>query len=306
MFVGHATVALAVVALGAYGFGWSERRALALGFVAALFATVPDIDMLYAVSGLAGLASFDAFALADGFWTASTAVHRSVTHSIVLAVPVAAGAALLAGGRRSQFAGLAGLGGLVVAVGAGTRPLSIVILSAFVLGAAGIGLLARRRFDLGPVPVFVAGSVGLISHPFGDLLTGTPPDFLYPFDVTLLASRVTLAQDPTLHLLGAFLVELTAIWLGLFAMLYLRDERIAAHLQPRALLGGVYALAVLFLPPPTLDVSYHFVFSVVSIGFVGAVPSPSTRLPLLTKVVTGMAAVTVGGLAYTLGYLIVL
>ena len=303
MFLGHAAVALAVVGLGAFELGWSRERALYLGLVAALVATLPDVDMLYALTGFVGIGPLEPFALAEGFWSASTAVHRSITHSLILAVPVAAGTALVAGDRRRRFAGLAGLAGLVALVGWGARPISVVVLIAFVLGAIGAGLLARR-LGFGTVPVFVASAIALLSHPFGDLFTGSPPQLLYPLHVTVFGSRLTLAPDPTMHLLGAFFLEMAAIWLGIYAILTLRDEQIRDHLRPRAILGGAYALAVLVVPPPTLDVSYQFVFSVVSIGFLGVTPSGRTGVSWPTTVVTGVAAVTVAGFAYTVGYLV--
>jgi len=161
-------------------------------------------------------------------------------------------------------------------------------------------------------------SIGLLSHPFGDLFTGEPPAMLYPLDATLFAGRVTLHPDPTLHLLGAFAVELATIWLAAYAVFALTDRRVRDHLSPRAGLGAGYAMAALAIPAPTLSTSYPFVFSILplaSVGVVGATRRPDGRFrldrfrPALsdwpTALATGLAAVTLAAAGYTIAYLLV-
>ncbi len=303
MFVGHSALALALVTLGALALGRSREQALILGVFAAGVAALPDVDMVYALSGLLTAASLDAFALADGFWAASTTVHRSVTHSLVLAVPVAAAIGAIAAGGRYRFAGLAGLGGLFAVVAAGATPVFGLVTAIFLLGAVGLGVVAGRH-EIRPHDAGVTAAVALLSHPFGDLLTGTPPWMLYPFETRVVTERLTVATDPTLHLLSAFFVEIAAIWLAVLALAYVREWTIIDHLRPQAVLGGGYALAALVLPAPTLSVSYHFVFSVTAVGFVGALSRPR-RSSWPTRFVTGLAAVTLAGVAYAVTYLLV-
>lgn len=302
MFFGHAALALAIVGLGAVALGYSRAMALRLGLFAAVVATLPDIDMIYALTGLASAGSLDAFGLVEGFWAASTAVHRSITHSLVLALPVAAGIGLIAAGGRRRRIGLAAMGGVFLVLAVGSDPLVWMITAAFLLAAVGAGVLAVR-WDIDPALAGLAGAVALLSHPFGDLFTGEPPWMLYPLDTQLLSSRITLVGDPTLHLLGAFFIELAAIWLGVFALSRLRGSTIRSHIRPRAAVGGAYAIAVLLIPAPTLSTSYQFVFSVTAVGFVGAV-SRRGRGSWPTRIVTGLAAVTAAGLAYAAGYLV--
>ncbi|MCG1003642.1 MULTISPECIES: metal-dependent hydrolase [Halobacterium] len=304
MFVGHATFAFGVVALAAAGLGASRERALALGVAAGLFAAVPDVDMAYALVGLVAVDPTSPMALAQSFWGASTVVHRAVTHSLVVAVPAAAAFALAPTHRRIAATALAALVAVVVAV---SGPLPAVIVGLF---AAGGWLVARaaHAYRVRGASLFAAALVGLVSHPFGDLFTGKPPELLYPLGVTVFDGRVALSADPTLHLLGAFGVELFAIWLGVVAALRLTGRRFTDHVNPRAAFGTAYALAVLVLPPPTIDASYQFVFSVVAVGFVGAVPAPRlgqrslARPSLPTALVTGLTAVTLGGAAYAVAY----
>lgn len=310
MFLGHETLAFALVALVATLCGVSRERALALGVAAGLFALVPDADMVYALAGFLRVDSASAFAAANAFWAASTAVHRSITHSVVLAAPAALGFALAATERRHWRA----LGALVLAGIAGVAfvesgPLGILVTAAFALAGLAVVALSVRHLELGGRGVGAAALVGLVSHPFGDLLTGHPPALLYPFDVTLLAARPTLFADATLNLLSAFAFELAAIWAGLLVFLYLTDRRFRGYLAPRAAAGGAYALAALVIQPPTLDTSYHFVFSVLAVGSVGLHPRSLLERSLPDPVavaVTGLTAVTVAGVGYTAAYLVAL
>lgn len=303
MFVGHATLAFGAVALLALQFGASRERAFALGAAAGLFAAVPDVDMAYAVVGILGTDPTNPATAVNSFWGASTVVHRAVTHSLVVAVPAAAAFAL-APTRPRVAAG--GLLALVAAVGTVSGPLGAFVVALFAaagwlvaVGGHHVGVRGRHLFGV--------ALVGLASHPFGDLFTGEPPRLLYPLDIVVFDGRVAFSADPTLHLLGAFGVELAAVWVGVLAALALADHRLMDHLNGRAAAGTAYAAAVLVLPPPTLDVSYHFVFSVVAVGVVAAVPIPSRRsvsVPTpFNALVTGLTAVTLAGVAYTVAYL---
>ncbi|MFC7167659.1 metal-dependent hydrolase [Halospeciosus flavus] len=310
MFLGHETLAFALVALVATLCGVSRERALALGVAAGLFAFVPDADMVYALAGFLRVDSASAFAAANAFWSASTAVHRSITHSLVLAGPAAAGFALVAATSRFHRAlGALLLAGLVGVAFVASGPLGVLVTVAFALAGLGVVALATRRLDLGSRAVGATALVGLVSHPFGDLLTGHPPAFFYPFEVTLLAGRPAPFGDPTLNLLAAFAFELAAIWAGLVVFLALTDRRFRGHLAPRAAAGGAYALAALVIQPPTLETSYQFVFSVLAVGSVGLHPRSLLDRSLPDPVavaVTGLTAITVAGAGYTVAYLLAL
>ncbi|MDL5362557.1 metal-dependent hydrolase [Halalkalicoccus sp. NIPERK01] len=326
MFVGHAMLAFALVAGGARLAGRSRERSLSLGVLAGAFATVPDVDMLYALSGLVGETGG-----VEGFWSASTLVHRAATHSLLVGAASAVGFALYARGasgeRGDRFepwtpSGLAVLLALVGVAGITSGPLGLAVMAAFALAGLAV-TTAAVRCDLGPAAVGSAALVGLLSHPFGDLLTGEPPLFLYPLDVRPVAERVLLSADPTVHLLGAFGLELATIWLAAAVYCRLTGRSILAHVHWRAALGTAYAGAVLALPAPTVDSAYRFVFSVLAVGVVG--PAPLARRVsrpfraadrgwpvldwwsarpegMLTPLLTGLAAITLAGLSFAVGY----
>jgi membrane-bound metal-dependent hydrolase YbcI (DUF457 family) len=225
---------------------------------------------------------------------------------VVGAVTACAVAAIATRRPAVRAAGGAALVALVAVVAAAGGALVGAVTALFAAGGAALALGARR-YGLAPRVAGAAALAGLWSHPFGDLLTGSPPALLYPFEYTVIADRVVLSADPTLHLLGAFAVELATVWLALWTYFRLRDRRLAAHVDRRAVAGVGYAGAAVALPAPTLDVSYHFVFSVLAVGAVGAAP-PTRRITRARRALrsldapqvaaTGLAAVTLATAVY--------
>lgn len=330
MMLGHAALAFAIVAVAAKR-RVSPARALVLALIAGAAAAVPDVDMVYALVGLLG-ASGDIFAMSQSFWGASTAVHRTTTHSVVVAVPAALAMALwgVRGDRRwlARAGALALAGSLLVAAYYTTGWLALVVMTAFVASALLVAAVTRRLTDVRPGELLAVALVGLVSHPWGDLFTGEPPQLLYPLDTAVFTARVSLSTDPTMHLLGAFAIELAALWLATLAYRSLREDRVFSLGDPKAALAAGYALTVFVLPPPTLDVSYHFVFSILAVAAIVAMPNlarptvpsaaratPGERASLTDVVefrldvegvrgawVTALQAVTVALVAYTVGY----
>ncbi|WP_336343586.1 metal-dependent hydrolase [Halalkalicoccus ordinarius] len=336
MFVGHALLAFALAAGGARWTGRSPERSLSIGLAAGAFATVPDVDMLYALVGLlSGVGgTLDAV---NAFWSASTHVHRIVTHSLVVGVAAALGFALWSRGleregagigalrtRPDALSGLAVLVALVAVAGLASGSLGLVVMSAFVLAGLAVATLAVEFGGLGPRTVLATALLGLLSHPFGDLFTGEPPRLLYPFGARLLTDRVLLSPDSTLHLLGTFGVELATIWLAALVYCRLTHRSLRTHVRWRAALGVAYAGAALALPAPTVDSSYRFVFSVLAVGAVGPAPLVGRAYrerrairgvgrthgvgrefrtsafgdEALTPLLTGLAAITLAGISF--------
>jgi len=301
MFVGHALLAFALGALAAWWLGLSRERAVQLGVVAGLFAAVPDVDIVYAPFGL--LAGAAENLTADGFWETANVVHRGPTHSLLLGTALAVAAGLWATESRPARAVSLAIGvALVALTGALSGPVAALVMVVFVAAVLAVASVAVSR-DISPRTVTALALLGLLSHPFGDLFTGGPPPFLYPFDVTLVAERVLLHPDPTTHLLAAFAIELATVWLAVWTYVHLRGYTLTGLVRPRAALGIGYAAAVLFLPAPTLEQSAYFVFSVLALGVIGAPVRPfSHGVDWLETLVTGLAAVTIAALAYAMAY----
>ena len=307
MFIGHALLAFALVGFAAHRLGWSPERALTAGVAAALFATLPDVDMLYAPVGLLEATTLSGAPTA--FFETGNLVHRALTHSLLVGVVAASAFACWhVGGRRSRALAVATLLGFVTVAFVVSGPLGAFIATAF--GAAGLALTAgiARRTALSARALWTVAAVGMVSHPFGDLFTGAPPAFLYPLEVPVVAERVVLHADPTVGLLAAFWVELGVVWLAALVYLDLRGLRLRDGVDWRATLGVAYAGAVLAIPAPSIDAAGPFVVSVLAVGFVGTMPRLRARPTLpdrTTAVLTGLTAVTLASAAYLGAYLLV-
>lgn len=304
MIAGHAPLAFAIVAAGAHAIGEPRDRAVLLGLVAGGFALVPDVDMAYAAAGVLGAGQGGVWGAVDAFWTSSKLVHRDLSHSLVIAVPAIIGftAATTRRFRRPAFALLAG----VIVVGGLTGGILAGAIMGLYVGMGLLVALGATVLGLGPRALVLTAAVGMGTHPFGDVFTGTPPAFLAPLGIEVLAERIVIHPDPTLNLLAIFGLELLCLWAALTVGTNLADWSIRSHVDWRAAAGAGYGVTALVMPAPTLDVSYHFVFSVLAVGSVGVAPvwRHVTVDRLATAAVTGLTAVTIGGLAYTAVYLI--
>ncbi|WP_284008896.1 metal-dependent hydrolase [Haloarcula pelagica] len=299
MFVGHGLFAFAVVVLLAQWLGVAPRRAVQFGAVAGLFAAVPDVDVVYAPVGL--LLRSTATVGPDVFWETANVIHRGPTHSLVMGGTLAVAAVcwrLSTGAGRALAVALVVSLTVVAAVVSG--PVGGVVTLVFAASGLAVAAVAGR-LDVSPRTLLPLALVGLLSHPFGDLFTGSPPPLLYPFDVQVVTDLVVLHPDPTLHLLGAFAIELSTVWLAVYAYAHSRGQSLTRLVHPRASLGVGYAGAALVIPAPTLEQSAHFVFSVLALGAVGTPIRPFSReVDWLSTLVTGLAAVTIAALAYAL------
>ncbi|WP_435073272.1 metal-dependent hydrolase [Halorubrum sp. HHNYT27] len=305
MFVGHSLVAFALGALAATRLGADRDRALQLGVYAGAFALVPDLDIVYAPVGLAlqSVQTIDP----DAFWNTANVIHRGPTHSLLFGGVLATGVAFLATDRRlGHVVGAGVIAGLIAVAGMAGGSAVAGITTVYAVGGAAVATAARMR-GVPASAVFAVASIGLLSHPFGDLVTGSPPLFFYPFGAMPVSQRITLHPDPTLHLLGAFLIEIGTVWLGIWTFTRLHDVSVRRFVHPRAGLGMGYAGAVFVIPPPTLHNAAVFVFSILALsGIWVAVSSRSLTRPVdtLGVVVTGTATVTVAAVGYGVAYVL--
>lgn len=326
--LGHALLAFALVASVARFRGFDPSEAIQVGVAAGVLAMVPDVDMVYAPVGLAGVdpaivgaTGFEGvFTVTGAFWGASTVVHRSATHSLVLAVPIAGAVALWTLDRRWARVGAAAtvvMLGVVAWMSSGPLDGGVVVLYGVTALAIAGGI--RRHTDWCPRTTVTIALVALVSHPFGDLFTGDPPRLLYPLGGDVLSGPIVLSGDPTLHLLGVFGLELGLAWLAAATYLELSGESPRRFVDRRAMLAVGYGFTALVLHPPTLESSYQFVFSIIAVGLVLGIPEvgiPTGRRlrsvvrsrsmnpdRTLSVALTGIAAVTVGWIAYLGAYL---
>jgi membrane-bound metal-dependent hydrolase YbcI (DUF457 family) len=297
LFVGHALLAFALAVLVAEWRGWPTHRAFAIGIAVGLFAALPDVDVLWAVVAMnpSELVAGTQIRPSE-FWGTAHGIHRSMTHSLVAAAVAGPAFGLWTLRRRRAFDGigpwsdvgenlegggrfdrrsvasvaiaLAALATLVVVSVYASGAVGGFVMTAFVLGGLAIATGARRYLGLSPRLIALAAVAGVASHPWGDLVTGEPPALLYPIDVQLLSERVVLSADPTLHLLGAFAIELAVVVLAAIVVARHAGLDPASLVDRRAGIGALYGAGAVLMVPPTIDLSYHFVFSILTVGVV--------------------------------------
>ncbi len=344
MFVGHEFIAFAIAGAAALRLGCDDRPALHAGLIAAVAALLPDLDIAYA------LATY-AVAVADGaplgweaFWGVANATHRVVTHTL----PTGIVAALTFGttvavGRRAAIddqnrpqpglvptvalagAALAGMVILLSGFRAAVSSAAAVVAAGFLVCVGAAGWVLAARTDLPTAGATAAAGVGFLSHPFGDVLLAVPPPLFSPVGPPVLTARVSLAADPTLHLLGALFAELAAVWAGLAVFSQVAGDRIGGgHLRDaidrRAGVGVAYASAATTLPRPTITDAHILGATIVPLAALVGVwagyasfrrgrasdrTGAETRMyeHIFVGVVTGVAALALAAIAYTVVYI---
>lgn len=319
MYLGHALLAFTLVAFVAHGVGLKRTRAIGIGVLAGAFAFVPDIDTVYTAYVVIQAGPEQLFPTPKYVWTdESWVVHRALTHSLLVGA-TATGAVWLsaASARRLKYAtwtrlgfGIASsgiLGGLIwlgfsLDGWPGVATITLYLVFAGVL----TGVALRYPFD--PNHIAGAAAVGLLTHPFGDVFMGRPPIFIYPVGREPIFETVTLAPDATINLVGLVLLEVFLAWCAVWVLSRIQGWPIRTRIDPLALVGLGFALAVPVIRPPTLEVAYHFMFATIATGVVVGVGARFTRRgsqqSLGDFLITALAAVTLATLAYLGVYLV--
>jgi hypothetical protein len=186
---------------------------------------------------------------------------------------------------------------------------SAAVVAVTYLGVVGVaGAAVGRRSRGGTAVLAFAAGVGFLTHPFGDVLMAAPPPLLAPFAAPPLTDRVVFSPDDTVNLLGVLFAEVTAVWAGLLTYLRLTDRRLGDAFAGRAVVGVGYASAAFVLPRPTMVDAHYLGFTVVPLAVVvGATAFEGGDGPRTDRAVrglaTGLATLTVAGVAYLVTYL---
>ncbi|MDS0299833.1 metal-dependent hydrolase [Halogeometricum sp. S1BR25-6] len=327
MFVGHEFFAFALAGVGVRLAGGDARTALTAGFVAALCALLPDLDIAYGFATYLLAVGRGAPLSWEAFWVVANGVHRVVTHPLPVGVAAtcwfAAAAAVgrvrdaradvravsvTAAGALAVVALLAA-GAVVPAMGRVAGDASAVVAAVYLGTVCVAGLAVARRTDAPVGVLVVAAGVGFLSHPFGDVFMAAPPPLFSPFAAAPPTGRVAFAADQTLNLLGVLFVEVAAVWAGFLVCLRLTGRRLREAFAGRAVVGVGYAPAAFLLPQPTMVDAHVLGFTVVPLAVVvGATAAgwgTGTRADRAVRgLATGLATLTVAGGAYLLVYLL--
>lgn len=261
MFAGHFFLAFLIAALIAYWQGLEKKQTLVLGLFAGGLAVLPDLDIVYALKGLTTLLLPGS--VLESFWSASKIIHRGISHSLVTGF-IAATLFTLGYEKNSYIGNILSTVFLGVFafmldgwIGAGVLAL---------YGAVGAVLATYAEKYISRKELYIVSLIGLLSHPFGDILTGTPPQFLYPFNIELIGSRIPLSTDPTINIILVLILEILIILTGILFMAYLKEKDLKSFITKIPLLGLFYGFTSLFIPDPTLSNAYTFVFSILGYG----------------------------------------
>lgn len=272
MIAGHFFLAFSLAAFLSYYVGYEAEAALEIGLFAALFALLPDIDIIYAFKEVAVLLASDTSIFVESFWNASGKVHRGFSHSLVTGLVSSAAFTFYHRNRSRYVAAMIGM----AALAAGAFLGGFLVASLAVLYAAAGVLLSEAAVERVDERGFTgAVLVGLISHPFGDLFTGTPPGLLYPLTLELIESRLILVQDPVFNLLSIFLVELSCLVLALGVFSYVRGVDLSPEISPLSFMTVTFGASYFLIPEPSLSSSYQFVYGLTSLSLFAAVISVS-------------------------------
>lgn len=318
MYIGHSLLAFTLAGLAAWGNGARDRTVLLAGAAAAGFALIPDVDSAYTIWAVLRAGPSNVFPTTEYVWTAEGwFVHRSLTHSLLIGVVTAVLSLVAALGirrprqrhRAGTIAIVAGLGGGLVVIGFLTDGVLGVATMGLYLGAAIVVTLLAVRAGVPARLIGWAAAIGILTHPFGDVFMGRPPAFFYPILTRPSVEKVAVATDPTVNLVGLFIIEIFLAWSVLWLVTRVTEEPLRDHIAWRATIGIVFATAVMFIRPPTLAVAYHFTLGTLATGAVlGVAPTLVDRTPssngFLTPVTTGLATVTLAVAGYLLAYLV--
>lgn len=265
MIIGHFLLAFTIVAAVATVLGYSKDKAFYLAIFAGFFAVIPDVDMLYGAKGLVVALESGLNGFPGTFWNVSNRVHRGLSHSIVTGLVAALGfTAYLVRSKKSTAVTATGL--LVTSAFIFEDIIGAAVMLAFSL--IGLKLVETAQDYINSREFFAVAATGLVSHPFGDVFTGTPPELLFPLVDNTGLSKVVLSQDPVLNLLSIFGLEIFLGLTSLILALHLKDVPIKKSISPLVAAGGLYGFAFYLIPAPTLAASYSFVFSILGFSAV--------------------------------------
>lgn len=322
MYLGHALLAFVLGALAARLVGVDERRSVLYGAAAAGFGLVPDVDLAYAVVAARLVGPEGLFPTADG-WVHTWVVHQSLTHSLLTGAVAAVFAGHVAAlvivrpspGRRlppptamAAVPGLVGLaGGLAWVAWVAAGPLGAATMLLYAAAVSAVAWLAVRR---GATALGIAGAaaVGLLSHPFGDVFTSQPPALLYPLVEATTVPTLTLSDEPTVNIVGLFLLEVGLAWLALGTAVRPTQLRWWRLVRPPAVLGLAFVATAPVIEPPTIESASPFALGVLATGaLVGLVTLAVDRARpraahLATALATALAAATLAAIGYLAAY----
>lgn len=316
MYLGHSLLAIAVVGLAGLLLDLDTRRTLLVAALAGAFGFLPDVDMWRTILVFLREGPQGIFPTEEHLFVHSWVVHRTLTHSMIVGVGVAAATGLFTVARertvspdRAVANGLLGFAVLALMAFSWRTGgiLSFVTMGLFLAAALAV---AYTGFERGATPteVTAAAALGLLTHPLGDLWMGRPPAFLYPLSAEPPIGSVRFSTDRVLHFIVAIGVEVALLWACLLVVAALIDRQLRSFLSPLAVGGLLYAAALGFVLPPTFTEAYQFVTGLFAVSLFVAIAvlwadwRALRRLAVARASVNGVVAFTLALVSYAVAY----
>lgn len=293
MIIGHGPLAFALTAgILLVATTVSKRSVLYLALVAGIASVIPDIDILFPLASLVTVNPFTVSELVSQFWTVAGERHRHATHSLLLLT----GSALVALVQARVPMRLRGYAVAVVLCLVFMLPFSVPTqLLIAVISVSLYFILKYKPSTVRHREIGAAFMFGLVLHPFGDMFTGTPPAFFYPFTDVIGLSRWTIAE-PTLQFALIFILEIGSLIAALVLVAYLTDIEWITYTDVRpepyhALISLLSVTGLLFVfgahISPTVDSATFFVLPLVGATVIGNTPLLARRR--IASYVTGVS-----------------
>lgn len=279
MIIGHGPLAFALVALVLLvTTSFSKRKILYLAAIAGIASILPDVDVLFPLISLLSVDTLSITVLTEQFWAVSGERHRLATHSLIVfgTATLIAYAQMYIKPTYQKYS--IALSSILIFI----LPLALPVQLLF--GTTLVTVYTLTKYKPKTTKIHepaLAFAFGAFLHPFGDMFTGTPPAFLYPFTDILQLSRWTIA-DPTLHFILIFTLEIGSLIAALSLIAHLTDFDILTYTdvrpKPHQTLVSAIALATaLFVigtnTTPTVDSATTFVLPLVGATTIAATPT---------------------------------
>lgn len=279
MFIGHFALSFLLIyfLLNVYT-DVETKQVIRLSLISGIYGLVADLDIIFAFVETLLFVSETGNITIEAFWNISRNFHRKSTHSLVVGVLSIIGIVIqfiyiddvAKPYENSTFDyGISILFGGLIGMLTGNFARGVLVSGLFVFCILSVTRVILYKTSFNKNIVLVSAFVGILSHPFGDVFTGTPPNFFYPlYDINL--ERIVLFTNETLNISALFLIE--SLLFVLFMLIYADSKDINNNITYITFFAAIASGGVLsyFITSPSIDEPYTFVSGILllTIGYI--------------------------------------
>jgi len=272
MFIGHFALSfLLIYFLLDVCTNVETKQVIRLSLISGIYGLVADLDIIFAFVETLLFVSETGNITIEAFWNISRKFHRKSTHSLVVGLLSIIGIVI-------QFIyiddvakpyenitidyGISILFGGLIGMLTGNFARGVLVSGLFVFCILSVTRVILYKTLFNKNIVLVSAFVGILSHPFGDVFTGTPPNFFYPlYDIHF--ERIVLFTNETLNISALFLIE--NLLFVLFMLIYADSKDIKINITYITFSAAIASGGVLsyFITSPSIDEPYKFVSGIL-------------------------------------------